>query len=125
MVNLLFRRKKLKNFSKFDYAKKIIRKGIGQKISFAELREQLPDWRKRPLQSLIFDVMEELGLHTIPFEGMVTRPRLTRPAIPVSADGDIYVKDLLLEKGFTAENCAAYANIGKKKITITIKQNKQ
>lgn len=111
--------------AKFDHAKQIIRNGIRNKISFAELRQQLPEWRKRQLQSAIFDVMEELGLQTIPFAGMVTRPRLTRPAIPVSSEGNICVSELLLEKGFTAENCVAYANIGKKKITITIKQNKQ
>lgn len=110
------------SFSKFEYAKGIIRKGIQDKITFAELREKLPGWRKRPLQSLIFDVMEEIGLHTIPFTGMVTRPRLTRPSIPVSSEGKICVTDLLQEKGFTAEKCAAYAHIGKNKITLTIKQ---
>lgn len=113
----------MQNTSKFGHARQIIRKGIGQRITFAELREQLPNFRKRQLQSLIFDVMDELGLHTIPFEGMITRPRLTRPAIPVSDDGNICVKELLEEKGFSAENCAAYANIGNKKITITIKNN--
>lgn len=112
----------MKNLTKFEHARQIIRVGIRDRITFAELRQKLPEWRKRQLQSLIFDVMEELGLHTIPFEGMVTRPRLTRPAIPVSEDGNICVRDLLLEKGFNVDNCAAYANIGKKKITITIKE---
>lgn len=107
---------------KFDEAKAIVRKGIHDQITFAELRKLLPDWRKRPLQTVIFDVMAEMGLATVPFAGMVTRPRLTRPAIPVSDEGNICISSLLAEKGFIAENCAAFAHVGPNKITLTIKK---
>lgn len=111
-------------FSKFENAKRIIRQGIRDKIAFAELRAKLPEWRKRQLQSLIFDVMAELGLNHVPFPGLLIRPRLTRKPIPISEDGELSIGDLLDEKGFAAENCLAFAHIGNKKITLTIKLKK-
>lgn len=112
----------MENVLKFAEAKAIVRKGIHDQITFAELRKLLLYWRKRPLQTVIFDVMAEMGLTTIPFAGMVTRPRLTRPSIPVTDEGNICISGLLAEKGFTAENCAAFAHVGPNKITLTIKK---
>ena len=109
-----------KNFD-YDHAKQIIREGIEKKITFAKLREKLPEWRKRQLMSLVFDVMEEKGIKTVPFSGMVLRPRLTRKPLEISSAGNLSVMDLLKEKGFHPENCLAYPNIGNRKITITIK----
>lgn len=110
--------------SKYFLAKKIIKQGIKDKISFTELRERLPDWRKRPLQSLIFDVMAEMGLKHVPFPGLLIRPRLSRKPIQISSDGKLSIRELLDEKGFSASDCLAYAHIGDRKITLTIKQDK-
>lgn len=113
----------MRNLTKFDHAKEIIRNGIKAGISFAELREMLPGWRKRPLQSLIFDVMEEMQLKTVPFAGMVTRPRLSRKPLPIDQNGNICIAQLLEEKGFSASGCAAFPHVGNNKITLTIKAN--
>ena len=112
-------------FNKNYYAaKQIIRQGIKDKITFDELREKLPGWRKRALQSLIFDVMAELNMTTVPFPGLLKRPRLTRKAIPVDEDGKLSVKEILAEKWPEGKECEAFANIGDKKITLTIKPKK-
>lgn len=111
----------MKNYSNFDYAKQVIRMGIDEKISFEELRAKLPGWRKRVLQSLIFDVMAEKEMKTVPFPGLLKRPRLTRKPIPVDKDGNLSVRDLLEEKGFLGRSCLAYAHVGDRKITLTIK----
>lgn len=108
----------------FNFAKQIIRNGIRAKITFDELREQLPGWRKRQLQSLIFDVMAELNMTTVPFPGLLKRPRLTRKPIPVDEEGNLSVKKLIDEKWGDGRRCEAYANIGEKKITLTIKPKK-
>ena len=105
----------------FSEAKDIIRQGIRDSIDFKELRSKLPGWRKRPLQSLVFDVMAELGMKTVPFAGMVVRPRLTRKPIQIDEQGNLNIFDLLSEKEFLGMNCMAYPHIGDKKITLTIK----
>lgn len=110
------------NKDQFLMAKKIIREGIENKITFEELRKSLPGWRKRPLQSLIFDVMAEMKLSHVPFPGLLVRPRLTRKPIEISKDGKLSVKELLDEKGFLPQGCLAYAHIGDNKITLTIKR---
>ncbi|MBQ3058809.1 MAG: hypothetical protein IJD16_00630 [Desulfovibrio sp.] len=107
----------------FNYyeAKTIIRQGIYDKITFKELREKLPGWRKRHLQSIIFDVMAEMGLKNIPFPGMVVRPRLSRKPIPIDSNGMLCIMDLLKEKGFEGIECHARCHVGQTKITLTIK----
>ncbi|WP_165178070.1 hypothetical protein [Desulfovibrio sp. ZJ369] len=105
----------------FSEAKEIIRQGIRDSIDFKELRAKLPGWRKRPLQSLVFDVMAELGIKTVPFAGMILRPRLTRKPIQIDEYGNLNIFDLLSEKEFLGKTCLAYPHIGDKKITLTIK----
>lgn len=111
----------MQNFSKFYTVKQIIREGIENKITFKELRAKLPGWRKRPLLSLIFDVMAEMGLKNIPFPGMVIRPRLTRKPVPVDENGMLCIMELLKEKGFEGMECHARCHVGPSKITLTIK----
>ena len=82
----------------FSEAKDIIRQGIRESIDFKELRTKLPGWRKRPLQSLVFDVMAEMGIKTVPFAGMILRPRLTRQPIPIDEYGNLNISKLLAEK---------------------------
>lgn len=110
-----------KNCSNFEQAKAIIRQGIKDKLTFEELRAKLPDWRKRPLTSLIFDVMAEKKMKHVPFPGLLKRPRLARKPIKIDAEGNLSVKELLKEKGFMGRCCLAYAHIGDNKITLTIK----
>lgn len=105
----------------FAQAKEIIRQGILDSIDFKELRAKLPGWRKRPLQSLVFDVMAEMGIKTVPFAGMVLRPRLTRKPIQIDEYGTLNILDLLSEKEFLGKTCFACPHIGDKKITLTIK----
>lgn len=105
----------------FAEAKEIIRQGIKDSIDFKELRAKLPGWRKRPLQSLVFDVMAELGIKTVPFAGMILRPRLTRRPVQIDEYGNLNISELLAEKEFAGVACAAYPHIGDKKITLTIK----
>lgn len=105
----------------FAHAKEIIRQGIHDSIDFKELRAKLPGWRKRPLQSLVFDVMAEMSIKTVPFAGMVLRPRLTRKPIQIDEYGTLNILDLLSEKEFLGKTCFAYPHIGDKKITLTIK----
>ena len=112
------------NNSNFQDAKDIIYQGIDMGINFKELRELLPGWRKRPLQSLIFDVMAELGMDNVPFPGMVVRPRLSRKPLQISSDGMLCVQQLLEEKGYESDKCFAFAHIGDKKITLTIRPGK-
>lgn len=106
------------NYSK---AKEIIRQGILDSINFKELRAKLPGWRKRPLQSLVFDVMAEMGIKTVPFAGMMLRPRLVRKPIEIDEYGTLNILDLLAEKEFLGKHCIACPHIGDKKITLTIK----
>jgi len=101
--------------------KDVIKQGISQEIDFAELRSRLPGIRKRLLQSLIFDVMAELGMKQLPFAGMIPRPRLTRKPIPVQEDGTLNIMDVLKEKEFDTKICAARVFVGNDKITLTIK----
>ena len=108
------------NKQNYQEEKEIIKQGIEEKINFSELRCRLPGWRKRPLQSLILDVMEEIGLKDIPFPGLLVRPRLTRQPIPLAVDGTLCIQDLLTEKGFNGKPCQAFAHVGAKKITLTI-----
>ena len=105
----------------FLEAKEIIRQGIRDSFDFKALRAKLPGWRKRPLQSLVFDVMAEMGIKTVPFAGMILRPRLTRQPIQIDEYGNLNIFDLLSEKEFLGKTCLAYAHIGDKKITLTIK----
>ena len=105
----------------FAHAKDIIRQGIRDSIDFKELRAKLPEWGKRPLQSLVFDVMAEMGIKTVPFAGMILRPRLTRKPIEIDETGALNIRELLAEKEFLGKTCAAYAHIGDRKITLTIK----
>ncbi|WP_165073141.1 hypothetical protein [Desulfovibrio sp. ZJ200] len=105
----------------FSDAKEIIRQGILDSIDFKELRAKLPGWRKRPLQSLVFDVMAEMGIKNVPFAGMLLRPRLTRKPTEIDANGSLNIRELLAEKEFLGKTCAAYAHIGDRKITLTIK----
>ena len=107
----------------YSEAKNIIRQGIRDAIDFKELRAKLPGWRKRPLQSLVFDVMAEMGIKTPPFAGIIARPRLSRKPIPIDEYGSLNIFDLLAEKEFLGKSCLAYAHIGDKKITLTIKPN--
>ena len=107
----------------YSEAKTIIRQGIRDSIDFKELRAILPGWRTRPLQSLIFDVMAELGIKNVPFAGMILRPRLTRKPIPIDESGMLNIFDLLAEKEFLGKSCLAHAHIGDKKITLTITPN--
>lgn len=118
----LYRSFYMYNNSKFDDAKKIIRQGIKEQIDFMELRNRLPGWRKRALQSLIFDIMGEMNMLNVPFPGLLKRPKLTRKPIQISSNGEMSIQELLEEKGFRGENCLAYAHIGKNKITLTVKQ---
>ena len=111
----------MKNNSKFTDAKEVIRTGIKNKITFQELRELLPRWRKTQLKSLIFDVMAEEQIKHIPFPGLLKRPRIVREPIKIDEQGNLSVRELLEEKGFNGKFCLAYANIGVKKITLTIK----
>ena len=108
-----------------ENAKKIIKEGINENIDFSELRKLLPDMCKRPIVSLVFDVMEELGIKQIPFPGMVSRPRQARKRIPVGEDGSLNILELLKEKGFEGKACEARCHIGEEKITLTIKPIKQ
>lgn len=105
----------------YSEAKEIIRQGIRDSIDFKELRAKLPGWRKRPLQSLVFDVMAEMGIKTVPFAGMILRPRLTRKPIQIDEYGTLNISDLLAEKEFLGTTCLAYPHIGDRKITLTIK----
>ena len=105
----------------FSQAKEIIRQGINDGIDFAELRNRLPGIRKRPLMSLVFDVMHEIGTDQVPFPGMVLRPRLTRMPIAVGNDGTLNILPLLKEKGFDGVECEARCHIGNDKITLTVK----
>ena len=105
----------------FSQTKEIIKQGISDGIDFAELRNRLPNIRKRPLMSLVFDVMHELGTDQVPFPGMVLRPRLTRRLIPIEEDGPMNILPLLKEKGFDGVECEARCHIGDTKITLTVK----
>ncbi len=105
----------------FSQAKEIIRQGINDGIDFAELRNRLPGIRKRPLMSLVFDVMHEIGTDQVPFPGMVLRPRLTRKPIAVGEDGTLNILPILKEKGFDGIQCEAHWHIGNAKITLTVK----
>ena len=105
----------------FSQAKEIIRQGINDGIDFAELRNRLPGIRKRPLMSLVFDVMHEIGTDQVPFPGMVLRPRLTRMPIAVGNDGTLNILPLLKEKGFDGVECEARCHIGNDKITLTVR----
>ncbi len=106
-----------------DYAnaREIIRQGISEGIDFAELRKRLPNFRKRPLMSLVFHVMHEIGTDQVPFPGMVLPPRLTRKPIAVEEDGTLNIMHLLKEKGFDGVECVAHGHIGNDKITLTVK----
>ncbi len=108
----------------FSKAKQIIRQGISDGIDFAELRNRLPNIRKRPLMSLVFDVMHDIGTDQVPFPGMVLRPRLTRKPIAVENDGTLNIMPLLKEKGFDGVECEARCHIGDDKITLTVKPAK-
>ena len=108
----------------FSSIKEIIRQGIAEGIDFAELRRRLPSIRKRPLMSLVFDVMHEIGTEQVPFPGMVLRPRLTRKPIAVQKDGRLNIMPLLKEKGFDGVECEARCHIGNDKITLTVKPAK-
>ena len=105
----------------YQETKEIIRQGIEEKINFSELRSRLPGWRKRLLQSLILDVMEEVGLKDIPFPGLLVRPRLARKPVPIDSNGTLCIQDLLTEKGFEGRPCQAFCHVGTQKITLTIK----
>lgn len=105
----------------FDEARDMIRMAISEEMTFAELRKLLPEWRKRPLQSMVFDVMAELGLKNVPFPGMINRPRLARKPIQISEEGNLNIADLLAEKGFSGQQCQAHAHVGDSKITLTVK----
>ena len=105
----------------YSKAREIIKQGISDGIDFAELRKLLPNFRKRPLMSLVFDVMHEIGTDQVPFPGMVLRPRLTRKPIPVEDDGTLNIMHLLKEKGIDEKKCQAHCHIGNDKITLTIK----
>ena len=105
----------------FESIKKTIKKGIDEGIDFAELRKRLPSIRKRPLMSLVFDVMAEIGTDQVPFPGMVLRPRLTRKPIPIEEDGTLNILPLLQEKGFDGMKCEARCHIGDTRITLTVK----
>lgn len=105
----------------YSKAREIIKQGISEGIDFAELRKRLPKFRKRPLMSLVFDVMNELGTDQVPFPGMVLRPRLTRNPIAVAEDGTLNIMPLLKEKGFDSVECEAHGHIGNAKITLTVK----
>ena len=120
LYKFLFKEDKMSQIN-FNYVKSIIRTGIEEKITFAQLREKLPGLRKRQLQSLIFDVMAEMNLRHVPFPGLLKRPRLSRAPIPVDEDGNLCIRSLLEEKGFIGRSCAAFAHIGDNKITLTIK----
>ncbi len=102
-------------------AREIIRQGISEGIDFAELRKRLPNFRKRPLMSLVFHVMHEIGTDQVPFPGMVLPPRLTRKPIAVEEDGTLNILPLLKEKGFDGKRCEARCHIGNDKITLTVK----
>lgn len=123
LVQIHFFGVKMKN-PLYLIAKQVIREGIKNKITFDELREKLPGWRKRALQSIIFDVMAELNMTTVPFPGLLKRPRLTRKPIPVDEEGKLSVKEIIAEKWPDGRACEAFANIGDKKITLTIKPKK-
>lgn len=105
----------------YSEAKEIIRQGINDSINFKELRSKLHGLRKRPLQSLVFDVMAEMGIKNVPFSGMILRPRLSRKPIEIDEYGTLNIFDLLAEKEFLGKSCLAYPHIGDKKITLTIK----
>lgn len=105
----------------YSEVKEIIRQGISDSIDFNELRSKLPGLRKRPLQSLVFDVMAEMGIKNVPFSGMILRPRLYRKPIEIDEYGTLNIFDLLAEKEFLGKSCLAYPHIGDKKITLTIK----
>ena len=81
----------------------------------------LPGMRKRPIMSLVFDVMQESGIKQIPFPGMVERPRLTRKPIPVEKDGTLNILPLLKEKELDGKICEARCHVGDGKITLTVK----
>lgn len=110
----------LSNFE-INEVKEVIKKGIEESIDFTELRRRLPMWRKRPLLSVIFDVMAEMNIKTIPFPGLLVRPRLTRKPVAVDLEGNLCIQDLLAEKGFAGRPCQAFVHVGAKKITLTIK----
>ena len=101
--------------------KEIIRQGIKEHIDFQTLRSLLPTIRKRVLLSLIFDVMDEMGLKQLPFPGMMSRPTFTHKPIPVQADGTLNIYEVLKEKGFEDMLCEAKCHVGENKITLTIK----
>lgn len=105
----------------YDNAREIIRQGISEGIDFAELRKRLPNFRKRPLMNLVFDVMHEMGIEQSPFPDLVLRPRLTRNPIAVAEDGTLEIMHLLKEKGFDGVECEARCHIGNDKITLTVK----
>ena len=105
----------------YSKAREIIRQGISEGIDFAELRKRLPKFRKRPLMSLVFDVMHELGTDQVPFPGMVLRPRLTRNPLAVAEDGTLNILPLLKEKGFDGVECEVRCHIGNEKITLTVR----
>ncbi len=102
-------------------AREIIRQGISEGIDFAELRKRLPNFRKRPLMSLVFNVMHEIGTDQVPFPGMVLPPRLTRKPVAVGEDGTLNILPILQEKGFDGIRCEAHWHIGNAKITLTVK----
>lgn len=109
------------NFTNLDEIKETIKLGIDEKIDFKELRKRLPHIHKKPLIAIIYDVMNELEIRDIPFPGLLTKPKFARKPIPVSDTGKINITELLEEKGFDDLKCEAFASVGAKKITLTIK----
>ena len=65
--------------------------------------------------------MAEMNLTNVPFPGLLKRPRLARKPIEVDQEGNLCIRQLLEEKGFTGRTCFAFAHIGDSKITLTIK----
>lgn len=111
----------LHSFTFFEI-REAVTKAIHEKISFQELRERLPGVGKRQLLSTMFDLMQELGISEIPFCDAMVKPRLVRKPLLVSEDGNINIQKLLEEKGFANAEVVACPNIGKNKITITVKK---
>jgi hypothetical protein len=106
-----------------EEAKNIILERIDQNIDFRTLRKELKGISRHDIKLLVLEIIDERKISEVPFSGMMKKPVKATPPIMIE-DGKIPVQELLEQKGFLAESCFVKYSVGKKKITMTIKEKK-
>ena len=107
-----------------EEAREIIKERIGSNIDFKTLRKELKGISRRAIKLIVLDMMDELKLSEIPFKDMLRKPKKATPPLNISDEGKIDVKEILENRGLIPGNCIVKYNVGKSKITMTIKEKK-